>query len=300
MIATVTFNPSLDYIVRTQDFREGGLNRATAEEILPGGKGINVSIVLHALGIPTTGYGFVGGFTGEELGRMLSRLGVATDFIPVDGLTRINVKLKSDGKETEINGRGPVVSPALIDLLKARLGKLGKEDVLVLSGSIPKGMDAGLYAELAASLPDPATRFVVDASGPLLLDTLPLHPFLIKPNQDELAEIFSRPVRSPEDALGLARKLQERGARNVLVSLGGDGAVLVDEHGKEHRAQAPHGEVRNTVGCGDSMVAGFLAGYERTHDYAQALRWGIAAGSAAAFAGHLASGDEIKALLESR
>jgi 1-phosphofructokinase len=298
MIATVTFNPSLDYIVSVPSFRTGTLNRTTDEAVYPGGKGINVSIILHHLGVETKAYGFLGGYLGSVLEKMLEDYGIENDFITVpDGMTRINVKLKSE-KETEINGRGPLIGEKELQALYVRLSKLHEGDTLVLSGSIPAGMKPTTYADIMQLLEKNEIKIVVDATGDLLTHSLSHHPFLIKPNRDELGDIFSREITTDEQVRHYAKTLQKYGASNVLVSLGKDGALLVDEDGMCHERKAPQGTVVNSVGAGDSMVAGFLAGFMTTGQYDKALDMGIAAGSASAFSGKLATKQEIVEVLE--
>lgn len=296
MIYTVTFNPSLDYIVSVDDFRLGLTNRTDSELILPGGKGINVSTILNNLGIPSTALGFVAGFTGDEITKKVKELGISADFIPIsEGISRINVKLKNiDG--TEINGMGPEISPEKVEELMDKLNVLGAGDVLVLAGSIPSTMPADMYSRIMERLRDRGIMFFVDATGDLLKNVLKYRPFLIKPNNHELGELFSAEIIKRQEAVPYARKLQDMGARNVLVSMAGEGAVLVAEDGTVHGAPAPEGKLVNAVGSGDSMVAGFLAGWMEKKDYGHAFRMGVAAGSASAFSEYLATGDEIRNL----
>lgn len=297
MIYTVTFNPSLDYIINVDHFQAGEINRTTKELIYPGGKGINVSIVLNNLGCETTALGFLAGFTGDEIQRLLEEKGVRTDFIrAAEGTSRINVKMRSD-QETEINGRGPVISDTDMDRLYAQLDQLKEGDSLVLSGSIPSGMPETVYMDILKHLDGRGIAVTVDATKDLLVRVLPYHPFLIKPNNHELGEIFQKEIISKADVIVYAKKLQELGARNVLVSMAGDGAVLVTENGDAYRASAPKGTLVNSVGAGDSMVAGFLAGYRRNRDYAEAFCWGVCTGSASAFSDALATSEEVETLL---
>ncbi len=297
MIYTVTLNPSLDYIVTVDHFREGEINRTADELILPGGKGINVSIVLKNLGYENTALGFMAGFTGKEIQRLLEEYGVRTDFIhAAHGTSRINIKMRSD-QETEINGRGPVIGKEDIALLFQKLDQLKEGDTLVLSGSIPSSMPASIYMDILKHLDGRGIRTAVDATRDLLVKVLPYHPFLIKPNHHEIGEIFQTEITSKEDVADYARKLQEMGARNVLVSMAAEGAVLITESNEEYRAEAPKGVLRNSVGAGDSMVAGFLAGYLKNHDYQDAFRLSVCAGSASAFSDALASKEEIEELL---
>ena len=297
MIYTVTFNPSLDYIVTVDHFVAGQINRTADELIYPGGKGINVSIVLRNLGYDNTALGFLAGFTGREIQRLLEEMGVRTEFIHVaTGTSRINLKMRSD-QETEINGRGPVISDADIAKLYHQLDRLQEGDVLALSGSIPSSMPETIYMDIMKYLDGRGIAIAVDATNDLLVKVLPYHPFVIKPNNHELGEIFHTEIKTKDEVAYYARKLQEQGARNVLVSMAGDGAVLVTEDGEEYRASAPKGILRNSVGAGDSMVAGFLAGYLRKKDYREAFRMGVCTGSASAFSDALAVKEEVEALL---
>lgn len=297
MIYTVTFNPSLDYIVSIDDFKLGKTNRTAKELMLPGGKGLNVSMVLHNLGIENTALGFTAGFVGEELKRLAKETGYHCDFIDVkNGVSRINVKLK-DFDGTEINGMGPVVDKEALNLLMEKLEQLVEGDTLVLAGSIPSSMPKNIYSDILKVLNGRGIRFVVDATKELLLNVLPYEPFLIKPNNHELGEIFGVTLNQKEEVVPYAKKLQEMGARNVLVSMAGEGAVLVDEHGNVYQLDAPKGTLVNAVGAGDSMVAGFIAGWEEKKDYAYAFRMAVAAGSASAFSELLATREEIEYLL---
>ena len=299
MIYTVTFNPSLDYVVDVKDFKVGVVNRTTKETIFPGGKGINVSMVLKNLGYDSTALGFTAGFVGNEIIRLLNERGVNTDFIPVDkGVSRINVKLRSN-EESEINGQGPEIEEADIQRLYKKLDSISEDDVLVLAGSIPDVMPSSMYMDIMNYMKDKNIKIVVDATKDLLTNVLSYHPFLIKPNNHELGEIFGVKITDKEDVIKYAKKLQERGARNVLVSMAGDGAVLVSEDGQEFKAKAPVGELKNSVGAGDSMVAGFIAGWEEKKDYAHAFKMAVSAGSASAFSELLATKEEIQKLYES-
>lgn len=299
MIYTVTFNPSLDYVVDVRSFQTGVVNRTTGEKIFPGGKGINVSIVLKNLGFETTALGFTAGFTGEKIQSMLSEEGVHTDFIPVkEGMSRINVKLRSD-EESEINGQGPVISKEDISQLYQQLDQLTSEDVLVLAGSIPDVMPGSIYMDIMRHLQDKDLKIAVDATKDLLMNVLEYHPFVIKPNNHELGEIFGVELTDKKDVIPYAKKLQEKGARNVLVSMAGEGAVLIAEDGSVFEAAAPKGELKNSVGAGDSMVAGFLAGYLKTKSYQEAFKMGISTGSASAFSENLATKAEVEAILNS-
>lgn len=294
MIYTVTFNPSLDYIVSMDGFEMGRTNRTTGEQMFPGGKGINVSIVLGNLGIENTALGFTAGFTGEQIEREVQRMGLLTDFIRIDrGLSRINVKLK-DYDGTEINGMGPEIGQAHVNALYQKLERLETDDVLVLAGSIPKSLPDSIYSDILARLQTKGVLFVVDATKDLLLNVLQYKPFLIKPNNHELGEIFQVTLDTREAVVPYAKRLQEKGAQNVLVSMAGQGAVLVDALGVVHMLAAPEGNLVNAVGAGDSMVAGFLAGWTEKKDYGHAFRMGISAGSASAFSELLATRQEIE------
>jgi 1-phosphofructokinase len=297
MIYTVTFNPSLDYIVTVDHFKPGIINRSNGELILPGGKGINVSIVLNNLGFENTALGFLAGFTGEEIEKRLKQSGIAADFIHVnEGLSRINVKLRSE-EETEINGSGPIIERKDIDKLYVQLSSLNDGDYLTLSGSIPASIPATIYMDIIHYLQKKKVNIVVDATGDLLTKVLPYHPFLLKPNNHELSDICNAPVNTHEEALHYAKVLQEKGARNVLVSMAGQGAVLAAEDGTVMTADAPKGILKNSVGAGDSMVAGFLAGYIAEGNYADAFRKGVCTGSASAFSDYLATKEEVNNLI---
>lgn len=298
MIYTVTFNPSLDYVVGVDNFRMGATNRTSYEQTLAGGKGINVSYVLKNLGFPSTALGFLAGFVGEELKKRLTEDGICTDFIMLEsGISRINVKLQ--GMEgTEINGMGPEIPSDKLQELKGRLGTLCAGDILVLAGSIPQSIPDTIYMDIMAELQDRDVKIVVDATKELLKNVLPYRPFLIKPNHHELGELFGVELAEREEVIPYARKLQEQGARNVLVSMAGKGAVLLDENGQTYGSAAPEGRVRNAVGAGDSMVAGFLAGYLESGEYAHAFSKGLAAGSASAFSDQLATREEMEELFQ--
>lgn len=298
MIYTVTFNPSLDYIVGTEGFQLGNTNRTVSELMLPGGKGINVSTVLKNLGIESTALGFTAGFTGEEIRRRVGELGFRSEFIDVgNGFSRINVKMKEfDG--TEINGQGPVIGEEAVGRLMERLDSLEEGDTLVLAGSIPSSMPDSIYSDILARLEGRGIVFVVDATKDLLLNVLKYRPFLIKPNHHELGEIFGVELENREDVVPYAERLQEQGAQNVLVSMGGKGAVLLDAEGNVHMLPVPKGTLVNAVGSGDSMVAGFLAGWTEKKDYEHAFKMGISAGSASAFSELLATEEEIRRLYE--
>lgn len=296
MIYTVTFNPSLDYIVSVSEFQPGFTNRTDSELLLPGGKGINVSTVLKNLGIESTALGFVAGFTGHEIEKKVEELGVKTDFIWIDaGISRINVKLKSiDG--TEINGMGPVIPNGKLEELLKKLDTLKEGDVLILAGSIPSSIPDGIYRDIMKRLKEQNILIVVDATKELLLNVLEYHPFLIKPNNHELGEIFNVKLTTRKEVIPYAEKLKEKGAVNVLVSMAGEGAVLVTEDGTYFDIPAPEGKLINAVGAGDSMVAGFVAGWMERKDYEHAFCMGVAAGSASAFSEYLATREEIELL----
>ena len=298
MIYTVTFNPCLDYVVGVDNLTLGAVNRVSTEAVMAGGKGINVSIVLKNLGHPSCALGFLAGFTGDEIARRLQLQGVDTDFIEVShGMSRINVKVKSN-EETEINGIGPDIAPSDIEALYAKLDAMTSDDILVISGSVPAALPGDIYERIMERLEGRDIRIVVDATRDLLMNVLPFHPFLIKPNNHELGEIFGVELKTREDVVPYANKLQELGARNVLVSMAGEGAVLVPENGDVIESPSPKGTVVNSVGAGDSMVAGFIAGYlESDGSYEQAFRMGVCTGSASAFSLGLAERDQVEELL---
>ena len=282
MIYTVTLNPAIDYVIKVDNFETGIVNRTKQENMFFGGKGINVSNVLKTLGEKSTALGFIAGFTGKAIKEGLEAKGLKTDFVEVAGLSRINVKMKSDN-ETEINGMGP---------------QLKDGDILVLSGSIPGSMPDDIYEKIMEYVKSKNVLIVVDATNNLLMNCLKHHPFLIKPNNHELAEIFNVEIKNKEDVVVYAKKLQTMGAKNVLVSMAGDGAVLVDQNNDVHITSAPKGEVKNSVGAGDSMVAGFIYGYIKTNDFKTALKQATATGSATAFSEDLASKEKIDELLK--
>lgn len=287
MIYTVTFNPAIDYVVRTPHMKMGEVNRSSSEEIFFGGKGINVSVVLAELGVCSKALGFVAGFTGRAIEEGIADKGVTSDFVHLEnGFSRINVKIKSD-EETELNGQGPVISETDIAKLYSKLDELSEGDTIVLAGSIPNSLPADIYEKILAYLAPKNVRAVVDATGKLLMNVLKYKPFLVKPNNHELGEIFGVKLKTYDDIVMYANKLREMGAKNVLVSMAGDGAVLVDEQGNVHSCGVCKGTVVNSVGAGDSMVAGFIAGCEKgNYDYA--LKLGTAAGGATAFSMGLA------------
>ncbi|WP_298530075.1 1-phosphofructokinase [uncultured Ruminococcus sp.] len=295
MIYTVTFNPAIDYVVHTGGLVLGSVNRASSESMFFGGKGINVSIVLAELGVRSIALGFTAGFTGEAIENGVRAMGIETDFIRLpEGNSRINVKIKF-GEETELNGQGPDIDTASLEKLFARLDGLSEGDTLILAGSIPKSLPPDVYERILKRLSGREIRTVVDASGELLMNVLKYRPFLIKPNDQELGELFGVKIESKEDVVLYGGKLRELGARNVLVSMAGEGAVLLDENGGVYRSAACRGTVRNSVGAGDSMLAGFVSGLEKGFDYA--LRLGTACGGATAFSDGLASRDQIDELL---
>lgn len=299
MVYTVTFNPALDYVVWVNDFQPGETNRTIRDCVQFGGKGINVSVMLQNLGIPNIALGFLAGFTGEGFEKGLQDIGIQTDFIWLPaGLTRINVKIKA-GTETEINGQGPDISKFALEQLFQKLGKLKEGDVLVLAGSIPKSLPDDIYQRIMKRLEGRGILTAVDATRDLLCAVLAYHPFLIKPNKHELGEIFGKTLTSDMEIEDCARQLQQQGARNVLVSMAGEGSFLLDESGVSHRLGVPKGTVRNSVGAGDSMVAGFLAGWLNEHDYTAAHHMGAAAGSATAFSEGLATQAEVLTLMHS-
>ena len=296
MIYTVTFNPSIDYIVTVDDLQLGLVNRTSEELMFPGGKGINVSMVLSNLGFENTALGFLAGFTGDSVQKMLEENGVNADFIKVkEGITRINVKIRAQ-QESEINGMGPAIKKEDIDALYKKLDTLKNGDILVLAGSIPSVMPETMYSDIMAHLQDKDIKIVVDATKDLLLNVLKYKPFFVKPNNHELGEIYGVELKTREDVGPYAQKMQKEGARNVLVSMAGEGAVLVAEDGQVYMSPCPKGKVKNSVGAGDSMVAGFIAGYMETGNYKEALRKGLLTGSASAFSDNLATKDEVEEL----
>lgn len=297
VIYTVTFNPSLDYIVSVKDFRPGMTNRTSSELMLAGGKGINVSIVLGNLGIKSTALGFIAGFTGDEIVRRLHNSGINSEFIKInDGISRINIKLKSiDG--TEINGQGPHIDSSHIEQLMNRLRRLESGDILVLAGSIPAGISDNIYKDIMDMLKDKGVQIVVDATSRLLTNVLEYKPFFIKPNQHELGDIFNVTLNTQEEVIPYALELKKMGAVNVCVSMGGKGAILVADDGNVYKAKAPDGILKNSVGAGDSLVAGFLSGWIEKKDYEYAFRKGVATGSASAFSERLATVGEVNMLI---
>ena len=298
MIYTVTFNPALDYVIRMESLKLGTVNRSSAEAVYYGGKGINVSTVLKNIGVDPVALGFVAGFTGKEIEEGVKNMGVATDFIKLpEGMSRINVKIKAE-QETEINGQGPAISIEKVEKLFEKLDRLEKGDCLVLAGTIPASLPSDIYEQIMDRLKDKEIRIVVDATKDLLLNVLKYHPFLIKPNNHELGEMFGVVLKTDEEIVEYAKKLQERGARNVLISMAGDGAILLTETKEVYKMGVPKGTVVNSVGAGDSMVAGFVASYFKEHDYLKALKFGTATGSATAFSEGLATMDKVEELLK--
>ena len=299
MIYTVTFNPSIDYIVRLEQFTPGEINRVNYEQILPGGKGINVSIVLKNLGHDSTALGFLAGFTGTAMQQQLRSFGVTEDFVRLDeGFSRINVKIKAE-RETEINGQGPKIPPEAQRALFEKLDRLKHGDTLVLAGSIPNTLPDDIYERIMEHLDGRGIRIAVDATKNLLRRVLKYHPFLIKPNNHELGEMFNTELKTEEELIAHAKKLQEMGAKNVLISMAGEGALFLTESGESFKSPAPKGTLVNSVGAGDSMVAGFLAGYEESGgSWRDAFFMGVATGSASAFSENLARRPEVEALLK--
>ena len=303
MIYTITFNPALDYITQVKNFKIGEINRTKTETILPGGKGLNVSIVLKNLGIENTALGFVAGFTGEELIRKIESQGVKTDFVKVEkGITRINIKISSMNEniieETALNGMGPQITNDDTKTLMEKIQNMTAEDIVILSGSIPQNISTDIYDKICKSLSEKEITFIVDSTQELLMNVLKYHPFLIKPNREELEETLNCKISTKEDIVNAAKELKKMGAQNVLVSLGNDGALLLTKEYETYYSKAPKGQVVNTVGSGDSMVAGFLAGYYQTQDYEYALKTGVAAGSASAFSIRLATKRDVDLLLK--
>lgn len=293
MIYTVTLNPCLDYVMQVPTLVSNRVNRTAGETFYPGGKGINVSILLSHLGISSKVLGFAAGFTGKEITRMVKEAGCEADFVELpEGVSRINVKIQSGG-DTEVNAKGPEITKEALQAFFDKLSVLEKGDILVLAGSIPGSMPADSYEQILAMLAEKEILAVVDATGKLLENVLKYHPFLIKPNHHELGELFGVELHTQDEVVPYAKKLQEQGARNVLISMGGDGAVLLTENGQVWKAKAPQGKVLNTVGSGDSMVAGFIAGYLQQQSYQDAFYLGVASGSASAFSEWLAEKETI-------
>lgn len=297
MIYTVTLNPSIDYVINLEHLNVGHINRINSEHVYPGGKGINVSRILKTLGHDNIATGFVSNFTGDFIIKSLSDLDVKSDFIKLDnGFTRINIKIKSD-EETEINGSGPDISEEKLNELFDKLSKLKEGDILILAGSIPQTLKEDLYERIMEHVKNRNVKVVVDATKKLLLNVLKYNPFLVKPNNHELEEIFNVQLESIEDIVTYGKKLQDMGARNVLVSRGKDGALLITENKEVFISNVPKGEVVNSVGAGDSMVAGFISAYINSNSYEEALKLGSASGSATAFSSDLASKELIDKLI---
>lgn len=296
MIYTVTFSPAIDYIVDLKHLEKGAINRSEGEHYLPGGKGINVSIVLANLGKPSIATGFLGGFTGAFIQGELEKMGVQSRFIEVEGNTRINVKLRGE-EETAINGQGPHIKQIHIDKLMSFLRGLGEGDLLVISGTIPSSLPSDIYEKMLEAIKGSGCEVIVDATNDILLNTLKYKPLLVKPNEEELEEMFHTKIHNEGELIENAEKLLKLGAKNVIVSLGGDGALLVGEGLKPLHLAAPKGKVVNTVGAGDSLVAGFIDEYTNSGNIAVAFRKGIATGSASAFSEGLATKEEVEALL---
>lgn len=298
MIYTITFNPALDYIVGMDEFNLGYVNRTASENIFAGGKGINVSIVLNNLGVDNKALGFIAGFTGDEIERRVKEFGCKTDFIKLEnGMSRINVKIKAD-VESEINGAGPDISKEALDNLYEKLEKLESGDVVVLAGSIPKSINSDIYEIIMNRLKSKGIKFIVDTTGDSLKRVLKYNPFLIKPNHHELGELFGVKLNNKEEVIEYAKKLKDMGALNVIISMAGDGAVLIKENGEVITSNVPKGKVKNSVGAGDSMVAGFIAGYLKSQNVEEGFKLGVATGSASAFSEGLATKEYVYELLE--
>lgn len=297
MIYTVTFNPSLDYVLDVPDIVRNSVNRTTNEKVIPGGKGINMSIVLTNYGMDTRALTFTAGFTGDALKKLIDDRNINADYINVEnGMTRINVKVRSNG-ETEINGKGPDIGMAHVSTLYEKLDYLDSDDYLVLAGSIPKSLSDTVYRDIMERLDYKKMNIVVDAEKELVKNTLSCKPFLVKPNTKELGDMFGVAIETKDDMIAYGRKLQDMGARNVLISMGGDGAILLAEDGTMYEADAPKGEVKNSVGAGDAMVAGFLTGYIEKEDYYEAFKFALCSGSASAFSEEFATREATEALM---
>lgn len=298
MIYTITFNPALDYIVRVDNFKVGQVNRTSYEEIYAGGKGINVSIVLNNLDVENIALGYIAGFTGDEIENRVKNMGCKTDFIKLNnGMSRINVKLKSN-EESEINGQGPAINDNDLDKLFNKLDLLKEGDILVLAGSIPSTLPEDIYQIIMRRLENKNIKIIVDATKDLLLNVLKYKPFLIKPNHHELAELFNVEIKNEEEIITYAKKLKEMGARNVLISMAGHGAIFITEDNRVIKSKVPKGELVNSVGAGDSMVGGFIAGYLNNGNLEEAFKMGVATGSASAFSEGLATKDKVYNLLK--
>ncbi|MDD4543018.1 MAG: 1-phosphofructokinase [Clostridia bacterium] len=298
MIYTVTINPAVDYTIKIPELVLGKVNRSEKEEYFFGGKGVNVSIVLHNLGIKSIALGFIAGFTGQFVRQGIYSLGIKNDFIDLpSGMTRINVKIKAD-KETDINAVGPVIPKDSIELLCKKIEKVKDNDFLVLAGAVPNNVDEQIYSDLLSHLKAKNVHVIIDATRNYLINALKHKPFLVKPNRAELGQLFNKEIHTDADIVLYAKKLQEMGARNVLVSIGDKGAVLVTENDDVICNDAPKGITKNTVGAGDSLTAGFIAGYMEKKDFRYALKYGLASGSATAFSDTLASKNEIEQILK--
>lgn len=298
MIYTVTLNPSLDYVVDVDDFELGRTNRAVSERLYAGGKGINVSFVLKNLGFESTALGFSAGFTGEEIKKQIQERGITENLITVlNGQSRINIKLRGQ-QETEINGMGPDIEKEHIQQLLKKLSVLSPGDYLILAGSVPMKINDTIYYDILKTLDKKGIKAVVDTTGDLLLNVLKYHPFLIKPNIHELSELFSTEIKTKEEVVQYGLKLQDMGAQNVIVSMAGDGAVFICENGEIYKSEAPKGVVKNSVGAGDSMVAGFLAGFCETKDFAKAFKMGVCTGSASAFSEDFATKEQVRQVMD--
>ena len=298
MVYTVTLNPALDYVMKLAQLRYDDINRTDGEEIYYGGKGINVSVILSRLSISNTALGFAGGFTGIKLEQMLENDGISFDFNRLEhGSTRINVKIKAD-REIDLNACGPEITNEDMKKFLEKIDSVRDGDYLVLAGSIPKTLPNDIYEQMLERIKGKKVNCVVDATGDLLKNVLKYKPFMIKPNHHELGDLFSVKINDDEDIIKYSKRLQEMGARNVLVSMAEDGAILTDEYGKVHKIGNAKGTLVNSVGCGDSMVAGFIAGYIRTNDYSYALRLGSACGNATAFSEELATKEEIEEIFD--
>lgn len=297
MIYTVTLNPSIDYVVRLDSLVTGITNRTTSEEYYFGGKGINVSCVLAELDLESTAFGFVAGFTGDAIEKGIRNDKIITDFIKLEkGISRINIKIKA-GEETEINCQGPHIEESELERLLNKVDRINDGDTIVIAGNVPNTMPDDVYERILERIKDRKVRIVVDATKKLLLNSLKYKPFLIKPNRQELSEIFETEISTESDIEKYANELRKMGAQNVLISLGGDGAMLIDEFGQKHKQGVLKEKVINTVGSGDSMVAGFIAGYEKEHSYPYALKLGSVCGNATAFLSGLATKEKINELL---
>lgn len=297
MIYTVTLNPSIDYVIKVDKLTTGNINRVNEEHVYPGGKGINVTRILKSLDNDNIALGFVSGFTGDYIINSLQELNLKSDFIKVkQGFTRINVKVKSE-EETEINGQGPKISEEELNQFYKVIDKLVDGDILILSGSIPSCLDERLYESIMKKVEDRDIKVIVDATKNLLLNVLKYKPFLIKPNHHELGDLFNVKLNGNDEIIEYAKKLKEMGARNVLISMAGDGAILIKENGEVITSNVPKGKVKNSVGAGDSMVAGFIAGYLEANDIEKGFKLGVATGSASAFSEGLATKDYVYELL---